>query len=381
MEAHDSLREVIERLAPMTRRAGSAGEARAADWLAERLERAGAPARVEPVTFRDGYARLHAALVGAATVAGAIGGRRPWARAVAATALAALVDDVSNGPRVARRLVTRPQPTQNVVAEAGDRAAERTLVVYAHHDAAPTGAVFDQSLHRAVAARFPEFVERTDTAFPIWWPVAAGPLLVMLGRRRTGTLLSALNTLSFLDIARNRIVPGANDNLSGCAALVGIAERLRERPVSGVRVLLVSCGAEEVCQGGIYGFVEQHALPRDRTWFLGLDSIGAPRLLLLEGEGPFRMEDYNDRGFRDLVAAAAERAGVPLRRRMRARASTDAVIPNRAGYPTTMIVSVDHAKTIPNYHLMSDVPEHIDYGSVDRAAALAEAVARDLAAA
>jgi hypothetical protein len=377
--ADSTLREVVEALAPLVRRAGSAAEEEAARWLAQRLEAAGAPTEIEPATFRDGYARLHAGLM-AIALAGALLPRRRLGKALALGATAGLIDDVSNGPRVARRLATRPKPTQNVVARAGDAAAERTLVVFAHHDAAPTGAVFDQSLHRAFADRFPAAVERTDTGAPIWWPVTAGPLLTALGLRRAGVAMTALSLASFLDIGRMRIVPGANDNLSGCAVLVGLAERLRERPLAGLRVLLVSCGAEEVCQGGIYDFVARHDLPRDRTWFLGLDTIGSPRLLLLEGEGPFRMEEYRDPGFRDLIGRVAEREGIPLRRNMRARASTDAVIPNRAGYPTAMLCSFDAAKAIPNYHLMSDVPENLDYGTVANALDLSEAVARELAA-
>jgi Iap family predicted aminopeptidase len=100
---------------------------------------------------------------------------------------------------------------------------------------------------------------------------------------------------------------------------------------------------------------------------------------MLEGEGTLIMEDYCDRTFRDLVAGVAARAGIPLRRGMRARASTDSVIPSRAGFPTTTLVSVDRHKLISNYHLMSDTPQNADYGTVGRAAQLVEAVARELA--
>lgn len=358
------LREVVETLAPLNRRAGTAGEAAAARWLARRL----GGARIEEEEFRDGYARTHALLMAATALT--------RSRAVAALATAALVDDVSNGPQLARRLLAPKRRTQNVVAEVGG--GERTLVVIAHHDAAPTGAVFDQTLHRAIAARFPEFVARTDTGFPIWWPALSGPLLTVGGRRRAGAALSALGAASFIDIARNRIVPGANDNLTGCAVLVALAERLRADPVPGLRVLLVSCGAEEVLQGGIRAFLTRHGPQLDpaRTWFVNLDTVGSPELLLVEGEGPFRMEDYCDPGFRDLVAAIAAREGVPLRRNMRARASTDSVIPSRAGYPTATLSSVDRVKAIPHYHLMSDTPEHVDFGTVERALDLTEAVAR-----
>ena len=42
--------------------------------------------------------------------------------------------------------------------------------------------------------------------------------------------------------------------------------------------MLVSCGAEEVLQGGIYGFAERHfpTCDRDRTWVLNLERSARP---------------------------------------------------------------------------------------------------------
>jgi peptidase M28-like protein len=388
-----ALREVVEALAPLERRAGSEAEHQAAVWIAERLTAAGARSRVEDEWFRDGYARLlmPLGLAGAAAGAIALAGRaRRRSALVAAVAAAGIVDDVSNGPRVWRRLVTRPKRTWNVIAEAGDLAAPRTLVVLAHHDAAPTGLIFDQRPQRWMAARFPKAVERTDTSAPLWWLAAGAPALVALGaaaRRRgplaAGLALSVSNSLLAVDIARSPIVPGANDNLSAVAAIVGLAERLRERPVAGLRVLLVSCGAEEVLQGGIHGFTARHLRHLDprRTWVLNLDTIGSPELILVEGEGPFVMEDYREPGFRDRVTRAAAQVGPPLRRGVRSRASSDAVIPSRAGYPTAMLASWEpRTKTLSNYHLMTDTPDRLHYDTVVHAVEVVEALARDLAA-
>ncbi|CAB4891747.1 unannotated protein [freshwater metagenome] len=389
------LREVVETLAPLVRRAGSADEHRAAEWIAERLSRAGAPAHVEDATFLDGYAPLIGGLAAVGAVAGVLGQTRPGRRlAVVAGALAAaaIVDDVSNGPRVARRVARRPTPTWNVVAEAGDPDAERTLVVMAHHDAAPSGAIFDQTLQRLAHERLPGLFERADTAVPVWWPVVGGPALAALGaglrRRRLGLLgaaLSAGSVAAMADVSRSPIVAGANDNLSAVAALVGLAERLRDAEARGdgvgVRVLLVSCGAEEVIQGGIHSFAASWfpRLDRETTWFLNLDTIGSPELVSIEGEGPVVMEDYSWRSFRDLIERVAWRESLPIRRGMRARSSTDAVVPSRAGYPTACLVSFDRAKAMPHYHLVSDVPENLDYDTIARAVALTEAVARELA--
>jgi hypothetical protein len=388
-----TLRSVIEPLSGLVRRAGSEDERRAAELIAEMLERAGGRTQIDEEWFRDGYAAqlMPLGVAGLLVALRASGGRRrPFGALVAAAAAAALIDDVENGARPWRRAITKPTRTQNVVAECGDADAERTLVVLAHHDAAPTGAAFDPSMQRWLAKRFPEWVARTDTAIPLWWPAAAGPLLASLaaatGRARlarTAAGLCAFSVALGADIARQRIVPGANDNLSGVAALVGLAEQLRAEPVDGISVVLASCGAEEVLQGGIYGFVDRHLRPRDpeRTWVLNLDTIGSPELIMVEGEGPFFMHDYCDPAFRDLAADVAQRlTGKPLRRGTRARASTDAVIPSRAGYPTATLVSWEpDTKLQSNYHLMTDVPENVRYDTVAEAVGIAHALAVRLA--
>ena len=392
-ETELTLRDVIHTLAAVSRAPGSEGEHEAARWLAQRLQRAGAEVAVDEVDFLDGYAHVLLPLGVVGIVAGAIAhAGRGRALAAATTLLAAglVVDDVSNGPRLWRRAVARRRRTLNVLASAGDRDAHRTLVVLAHHDAAPTGQVFDQSFQRWLAKRFPDLVARIDTSLPIWWPVVAGPLLVVLGaatanRKLTapGVALSTAVAALAADVARSPTVPGANDNLSAVGALVALAERMSAAPPAGLRVLLVSCGAEEVIQGGIYAFAQRHFPRLDRacTWFLNLDTIGSPELLLVEGEGPFWMQDYCDPGFRDLIARVADRLGPPLRRGVRSRASTDAVIPSRAGYPTATLASWEpDTKLLSNYHLMSDTPENLRFETVARAVEVVTAVIAELAA-
>jgi Zn-dependent M28 family amino/carboxypeptidase len=276
-----------------------------------------------------------------------------------------------------------------VVARCGDQQASRTLVVLAHHDAAPTGVIFDDRAQIWLGERFPGVIERIDTSFPLWWGMLAAPALVAVGAARhkrglttAGLAASLLGTAVFADVERSPVVPGANDNLTAVAVLVALAERLRNEPVDGLSVLLVSCGAEEVLQGGIHGFAARHfpSLDRERTWVLNLETVGSPKLVLLEGEGPVVMEDYHDRTFRDLLAVTADRIGAPLRRGMRSRASTDAVIPSRAGYPTATLTSMTRYKTLSNYHKMTDTPENVDYTTVTQALTVTEALARELAA-
>lgn len=385
-----TLREVVETLARLERPPCSPGERQAAEWLAERLRSAG----VDEVVLEEepSWGAFPPTATGLSALA-ALGarltrsGRRLLGGALSALALAGFLDEVANGPRVLRRAVRKRRSTVNVLAKLGDPEAERTLVVLAHHDAAQTGFLFDQRLVAAFHERFPEVIPKIKTQPPMWWPAFAGPALgalaALAGRRgvaRVAQLLSLAGVVVLGDMWRNRVVPGANDNLSAVAALVALAELLRERPQSGLRVWLVSAGAEETLQDGIRAFMERHRaeLPRERTWFLNLDTIGSPRLVMLEGEGPVWMEDF-DEEFRDLVFGAARERGVRVERGFRARASTDAVIPHRHGYPTANVTSINDYHHLTHYHLPSDTPENLHFETVVEGTRLAYAVVERLA--
>jgi Peptidase family M28 len=386
-------REVVETLARLERTPCSEGEREAGEWIAARL------AAVDGVTVEVedepswGTWPPTATGVGVLGVAGAalvLAGKRALGALLALLAFAGMVDEAHNGPRILRRLVRRRKGTANVIARIGDPDAEHTLVVHAHHDAPQTGIVFDQTLQRRVHEHAPWLIERAKTPLPQWWIGLAGPLSTFLGaltRRprlaQAGLAIGTLGTALVADVWRSETVPGANDNLSGVAGLVGLAELLRERPVPGLRVLLVSCGAEETLQDGIRAFMARHRGELDpaRTAFVNLDTVGSPQLVSLEGEGPVRMEDYYAPWLRELVALHAEQLEIPLLRGYRARASTDSVITSRAGYPTAMLVSVCEWMSPANYHLPSDVPANLDYGTVEATTRLVYEVAGALPAA
>jgi Zn-dependent M28 family amino/carboxypeptidase len=181
---------------------------------------------------------------------------------------------------------------------------------------------------------------------------------------------------------RSEVVPGANDNLSACAVEVALAEMLGEKPLPGLRVWLVSAGAEETLQDGIRAFMERHAaeLDPETTSFLCVDSVASPRLVMLEGEGPMWMEDY-DAHLRETLVRVAERNGLALERGFRARASTDAIIPQRHGFKIANLASVNDYHYLSNYHLRTDTAENADFSTVAEAAKVAYALAAELAAA
>ena len=389
------LRQVVEALAEIERPPCSPGERQAAEWLAERLRTlSGVDVALEDEPSWGAFPPTATGLGALGMLAAALVLRgRPWLGSLlAAGAFAGIVDEAQNGPRILRRIVRRRRSTVNLIARVGQRGGgDRridTLVVLAHHDAPQTGLLFDQTLQRRLYELAPRLFERIKSPLPQWWIGLAGPLctIAAAARRRrraafAGLTIGALGTAIVADVWRSQTVAGANDNLSGVAALVALAELFHRSPPPGLRVLLVSCGAEETLQDGVRAFIARHRreLAPESTCFVNLDTVGSPHLVMLEGEGPVWMEDYAGPWLRDLFDECARGLEIPLRRGFRARASTDSVIPSRARYPIATLVSVTDWLSPANYHLPSDVPANLEYGSVVDAVRLVHELARTLA--
>jgi hypothetical protein len=373
------LRATVEHLASFDRPSASDGERRAAEWIRGELEALGVPARIEEESAVGSMA-IPLALLSAAGVAAALGGRR--LAPLGLLAAAGIVDDVSGGPQVFRRLL-RHRTTYNVVGEAGDPGAQETLVFVAHHDAAQGGLIYRPELTRLVADTFPGWYAKQTTSPQMLRLVAAGPALAAIpALRKLGLVVSAGSLLAFGDIATRTVVPGANDNLTAVAVLLELARLLRERPVEGVRVILVSTGSEESFMEGMRGWVRRHgrALDRERTRVIVLETLGSAELILLEGEGMIWMTDY-DPEVRDFIAASAQDVGAALRRGLKLGFATDALSALRAGFRTATLASCDEYKMPANYHSQRDIPRNVDFDTVAAGAQVAEAAIRRAASA
>lgn len=380
------LRHTIEHLTTWERPSASEGERRAADWIAGELRELGFAAEVEEESAHGTYWWPVGIFAALGVVAGLLRRRIAGALLGAFAAFGVWEECGLWRGHWTRRLLPKSS-TWNVVGRAGDPDAERTVVLVAHHDAAHTGLAFDFTAVRWYARTFPEKVEQGRM-----WPGSMGamfiaPVLVALGSllgldrvRRLGTFLSVGGVLSMVDIGARGVVPGANDNLSAVAAVLEVAKRLAAEPVSGLRVLLVSTGSEESFEEGMAAFVarHEHELPRESTDVVVLDTVGSPRLILLEGEGMLVRRPY-DEALKDTIEAAAEAANVALLREHWLSFGSDALIGLRRGYRTALIASFDEHKLPSNYHQHTDTADRIDYDTVAAAADVTEATVRRLA--
>ena len=184
--------------------------------------------------------------------------------------------------------------------------------------------------------------------------------------------------------ARSRVVPGANDNLSAVGALVALAHELRERPArGGARASSLSTGSEESLHGGDAGVRPpplRRARPRERPSSSASSASARRSCAWSRREGMLRMRHYTDALTRGARARRARRPACELRRGLRTVAATDALIALRAGYPTCTLGGVDDTKFPSNYHWPSDMPDNLDWSSIEGAVEVCLRYVRELAA-
>jgi Peptidase family M28 len=380
-------RSLLEELCGSQRGTASAGERAAAEWLVERLAGEGVgEVRIEDERGHHTFWWPLGLSAAGGVVAGVRGARR---RSIAAAALGAAAawaaaDELPPRRRRLRAVLPRSRAT-NVIATLGPADATRTVVLVGHHDAAHSGMVFSPEIPNLIDRFAPRFFEVTDTSPPLMWPAVIGPALAAVGAAlghrgvaRAGAVVSAGFAAAMANIGASAVVPGANDNGTGVVALIAVARALAERPTESVRVMLVSTSEEALCEG-MRAFASRHfgELPRADTFFLAIDTVGSPHLLVLRGEGMLGVAEYPARAL-TLLDGIAEQLGIWLLPNLRLRNATDGVYPLAAGYECASLCSCTRLKQPANYHWPTDVPENIDYGTLANAIRLTEALVRRL---
>jgi uncharacterized membrane protein YtjA (UPF0391 family) len=257
------------------RPAGSDAERRAARHLADRLEGLKREVVVEPFAvwpaWTVGYT-INAIVAVVGSVLSVSSAKLGTGLVLLATVLTFL--DLTGISPTTRRLLGR-RATQNVVSW-GERERPGALLLVAHYDTGPT---------------------RTWPLRPMFWALVA--LLACCVLRVGGMSGTALTVAQFLptvvlilyvplllDIALSPAAPGENDNASGVALVLRLAERLDFLDGFGVHVLFT--GSQKAMAQGIRAFLKSHRkqFARDRTVVLNVDKVGSGEIQLTKKEGP-----------------------------------------------------------------------------------------------
>ena len=386
----DPLEEIESLVAFASRAPGTDAERRAADDLGRRLVALGRRAEVEPFRTWPRTASVHLLHVVLALLGTVVSVFAPVTGLVlVAVALLSTLLDLTGRAHLARRL-TPSRASQNVLSAEG-RGRPGTLVLVAHHDAGPTpGPIASAALAGAAALtralRLPLGPSQLLVAVLIGATVCAG-LRIPIGDHvalaaAQFALASALLLAGALlaGIAVAPTSPGANDNASGVATALRLAERYGNS-LEHFDLWVLLSGADA---GGLLGasaFVRAHRreLDPERTAFLGIDRVGAGTVRYARREGLLRRRRY----YRPLVELCDELAAdEALARTAGARPVAPAGASSvhaaaRRGYPAVAISCAGPDGRAARRAGTDDVPERIELEALERAFAFcAELVER-----
>lgn len=252
--------------------------------------------------------------------------------------------------------------SQNVIARSQERGDEViTLVISGHLDTQHATWLFHP--------RFAPYI-------PAYFNVAYGSIGLMViamlsrgiwpGALWTGwltVLAAALLACHLLFLVGCSVgggfINGANDNGTGAALTLALAEHFAARPLPGVRLHFVLTGAEEVGTRGMKRFMRDASYDRRCTYFINLDNLGGGQLHYLEGEGMTLYHRYGASLVNLAKTMAAERPG-KVKARPNLLLPTDGMIPAAAGYEAISFLAFLPDGQLPNYHWYSDTLENVD---------------------
>jgi Peptidase family M28 len=289
----------IDALTDVGRRApGSDAERRAAAHLRERLGSIGREAELESIEVWPGWPLAYALLAALAALGSVLSVSLPALGAFLALA-AALLTFLDAGVLLPtlRRLTGR-RASQNVVSW-GDRDKPGLLVLMAHCDAGRSGIALGEKAEARRGA-FGKLVRRPFGALePLFWAQLAVLVCCLLRLAGlTGLLLTVLQFIPtvllivavalLLDIALSPTRAGENDNASGAALAIRLAERFGAGGLDHFGLHVVLTGGQQAVAGGSRAFLRRHRrdLGRARTVILNLDAVGSGTVRYTSREGP-----------------------------------------------------------------------------------------------
>lgn len=355
----DAVREIEDLVAFRGRYAGTDAERRAARHLVSRLRELGRDADTEPTRVRPAYAFTHLVHAVLGVVASVLSVYVPIAGAALALVAALSAFGDLTGSFFLLRGLTGPRASQNVVSDE-DEGKPGRLILVAHYDAARSGLVFN-----------PRFGRRRIGLSVYFWSLMA--ILIFTTLRLFGIEAVWLTVLQFVptvilivavplfaDIMLSQVVPGANDNASGVATVLRLAERYGGA-LEHFDVTIVLTGAEEGFALGMRDWIKRHRdeLDPESTAILCVDMAGYGTPKYATKEGFVFPSAYHPA----LIELAADVDGA---KPYVSRSVTDSYAARSAGLPALRISALGARDETPHYHQPTDTPDRIDPDALTR---------------
>lgn len=345
-------------------------EARAGEYIRDRFAERGLEVQVREFSTIDTYSYLYLVYLGASMILGVLS--RWFAYYVAPLALIVAVLfalDLETFGLVSRILPRKK--SRNVIGEIPSETGKVGMVVVAHYDSA-----------RAALSFHPKLVDNFRLSFSLMigsiFLVAALSVANLAIRAISGytnvwvwiaTLVTCAYMLIPMTIMIHReaaldVTPGANDNASGVAAMLGLMDKMSEQESMTSGVMFVATGAEEVGTAGMIEFLKGYGERVADSLIVNLDNLGKGHVCYIDCEGML----FGHRSSPVLLWLAGkvvEKKKLPIWKASYRLLSTDATPALARGYEAMSVMAFDDEGRLPNWHWESDTVDQIEMENLE----------------
>ncbi|MCS6979309.1 MAG: M28 family metallopeptidase [Flavobacteriales bacterium] len=366
----DIVRHILARFGP--RRAGSAAEQEAQQWLADYLSTLEG-VRVRQLPFQAPLrskfqsSRLIWPLFGAAYVLVFVFQNGLWGFLLSSLAAVFFFLHFVSYRHILDFLFSRSSSLNvEAVWEPPDGTPRRTVVLSGHIDSTPEFIWWYRLGH--VSAQWMVLSGALLMLFPavallgwIWNPIQDS----VLWKTAVPSVwsLALLGSLQFIFIHGRRVVDGAQDNLSGIAcALHTFRQCVHNKSLRNTRLVFVSFGAEETGLRGSDHYVRHHvakAYPDSEVLNINLDGILLTNHLNFITAEPSIWIRHNAALIQRL-RASFEACGLPTGKGPLWIGATDGASFARHGYRSATLVGLPLGRLHPTYHTRRDTLDQLD---------------------
>lgn len=253
------------------------------------------------------------------------------------------------------------------------------IVLLGHADAAHTGVMFNPLMVSGTSnkpAPQPFGFVRKHMLFAVigFFALVTIDVMTLATGEWLSTMFVGLNfglligfVLNMQVVLKNTIVPGASDNLTGCAALPVLASRFADKKPDDVEMVFVATGCEESGVGGSAALMRQMRKKWDRedTVIIALDILANGQLCYktVNEVLPYRIPAWLVETMQDVAKKHENIGELGI---YDACAGTDDAVPFIIkGYDGICLARSDPKLGVSQqYHLMSDRPDNVDFAQL-----------------
>jgi hypothetical protein len=274
------------------------------------------------------------------------------------------------------------KPSQNVIGRIPSEDGRVGMVVVAHYDSARAALSF----HPKLVTNFRLSFSMMIAAIFATAGLAITNLIILAAAGRTNFWVwiasAAISTYLlfplFIMIHREvtmHYTPGANDNASGVAAMLGLMDKMSEEESFTRGVMFVATGAEEVGTAGMIAFLKAYRETLADALIVNLDNLGTGHVCYIDCEGML-LGHSSSPVLLWLAGKVQEKKRFPVWRAGYRLLSTDATPALARGFDAMSVMAFDDDGGLPNWHWETDTIDGIEMENLEVARAFLWNLAR-----